>query len=109
MDTILYSASPLRAFSGLIFMTVFFFVLGLGCAGLILLLSGVVMVITTYRSHPIAVKQLHPQFPHRKRFIEAFHFAGETVQRVGFEILRKEVAHIGVAADRIGEDQLSAL
>lgn len=71
MDTVIYTASPLRAFSGLIFMTVFFFVLGLisafigilgrrdhilkrlgaGCAGIVLLLSGVVLVITTYRSY----------------------------------------------------------
>ena len=71
MDTVIYSASPLRAFSGLMFLTVFFFVLGLvgaltgifrrrdhilkrlgaGCAGVVLLLAGVVMVITTYRSY----------------------------------------------------------
>jgi hypothetical protein len=71
MDNVIYTASPLRAFSGLIFMTLFFFVLGLvgaftgilgrrdhilkrlgaGCAGLVLLLSGVVLVITTYRSY----------------------------------------------------------
>lgn len=76
MDTVLYTASPLRAFSGLIFMTVFFFVLGLvgaltgifgrrdhilkrlgaGCAGAILLLSGVVLVITTYRSYQTGQK-----------------------------------------------------
>jgi hypothetical protein len=71
MDTVIYSASPLRAFSGLIFMTAFFFVLGLvgaftgifgrrdhilkrlgaGCAGIILLLSGVVVTITGYQSY----------------------------------------------------------
>ena len=71
MDTVIYTASPLRAFSGLIFMTVFFFALallsawtsisgrrdhilkrlGVGCAGIILLLSGVVLVITGYQSY----------------------------------------------------------
>jgi hypothetical protein len=76
MDTIIYTASPLRAFSGLIFLTAFFFVLGLvgaltgilgrrdhilkrlgaGCAGSILLLAGVVMVITTYRSYQTGEK-----------------------------------------------------
>jgi len=76
MDTLIYTASPLRAFSGLIFMTAFFFVLGLigawvslsgrrdhilkrlgaGCAGTILLLSGVVLVITTYRSYQTGQK-----------------------------------------------------
>lgn len=71
MDSVLYTASPLRAFTGLIVMTLFFFALGLlsawtslsgrrdhilkrlgaGCAGLILLLSGVVLVITGYQSY----------------------------------------------------------
>lgn len=71
MENLIYSASPLRAFSGLIFMTGLFFVLGLlsawtsisgrrdhilkrlgaGCAGLVLLLSGVVVTYTGYQSY----------------------------------------------------------
>jgi hypothetical protein len=71
MDTLIYSASPLKAFSGSLFLLAFLFVLGglgaisaifgrrqkvyarvgLGCASVILLLAGVGSAIVTYRTY----------------------------------------------------------
>jgi hypothetical protein len=73
MDNVIYTASPLQAFSGLIFPIICFFVVGLlgtlygtlskrdhilfrlgvGSAGMVSLIAGVVMAITAYRSYQI--------------------------------------------------------
>ena len=78
---IIFSASPLRAFSGSIIMTVIFFVLSLvgilpalfarrdkffkrlanGFLGMVLLLSGVVGVVVTYREFQSGDKTVHVQ------------------------------------------------